>query len=444
MPLRSMYGLITLFKNLVHRGALISRNHSTLEQAANTKLAMSKQYLGLDVAPADTAFGLMANFAADDHPKKVSLLAGAYRDEQGNPWVLPSVREAKKRLSEATHEYLGIAGSPDFVKLAKELVFGPISSKLQGNTASIQTVSGTGANHVAATFLAKHLRPSQVLIPSPTWINHKSIWQMAGVPIVEYPYYSSSTKEIDMDGMLHSLEQAKPNDVVIVQACAHNPTGVDLSPAQWKQVAELVQRKKLFTVFDSAYQGFATGDVDGDAWAVRHFAEAVLASETHPGFCVAQSFSKNFGLYGERVGALHLVVPQSLSAEGAQSELSLIARAEYSNPPRYGASIVEAVLGDQALRLQWKADLDTMSSRIHRMRNMLRQKLEDETGQDWSHVGKQIGMFSYTGLTAMHVVRLREEYHIYLLPSGRVSICGLNESNIDYVAQAIGQVLRES
>lgn len=265
---------------------------------------------------------------------------------------------------------------------------------------------------------------------------------MAGVPVVEYPYYSSDTREVDITGMLDTLDHAERNDVIILQACAHNPTGVDLSKTQWIEVSDLVQRKKLFTVFDSAYQGFATGDVDGDAWAVRHFVENVLASETHPGLCVAQSFSKNFGLYGERVGALHLVVPQHLSAKGALSELMLISRAEYSNPPRFGASIVETVLGDQGLRAQWKVDLNTMSSRIQRMRGLLRQRLEKETQGDWSHVEKQIGMFSYTGLTEKQVSRLQKEFHIYLLPSGRMSVCGLNEDNIDYVVHAVGEVVK--
>ncbi|KAJ5336167.1 uncharacterized protein N7506_004189 [Penicillium brevicompactum] len=402
------------------------------------------EYLNLPIAPADTAFGLMADFEVDNHTNKVSLIAGAYRNENGDPWVLPSVKEAKKRLIETIHEYLGIAGSPKFIKLAKELIFGPSTSRLEANAASIQTVSGTGANHVAATFLAKHLHPSQVFIPSPTWINHKSIWQMAGVPIVEYPYYAPSTKAVDIARMLECLEQAKPNDVVILQACAHNPTGVDLSKPQWKQVAELVERKRLFTVFDSAYQGFATGDVDGDAWAVRYFTEAVLASKTHPGICVAQSFSKNFGLYGERVGALHLIVPRQLSAHAALSELMLISRAEYSNPPRFGATIVETVLGDEGLKLQWNKDLDTMSSRIHRMRSLLRQKLEKVTLHDWTHVENQIGMFSYTGLTREHVSRLQKEFHVYLLPSSRMSVCGLNEDNIDYVAHAIGEVIKTS
>ncbi|KAL6230163.1 hypothetical protein BDW75DRAFT_248913 [Aspergillus navahoensis] len=417
---------------------------------------MGNQYLGLSVPPTDPAFTLMAEFEADPHPSKVSLIAGAYRDESGNPWVLPSVRKvlvtAKESLSNITHEYLGIAGSPTFINIAKELIFGPnLLPRLQDNVASIQTVSGTGANHLAATFLARHLRPTRVFIPAQTWINHKSIWEMAGVPVSEYPYYSSATKTVDFSGMLDALEDtAEANDVVILQACAHNPTGVDLSRSQWMQVANLVRRKNLFVVFDSAYQGFATGDVSGDAWAVRHFAENnLLACETkttypHPGMgmCVAQSFSKNFGLYGERVGALHLVVPPHLSAQGARGELMAIARAEYSNPPQFGARIVETVLGDSQLRAQWERDLETMSSRIRRMRRELRRRLEGETGQDWSHVETETGMFTYTGLDKEQVARLQGEFHVYLLASGRMSVCGLNESNVQYVAHAIGQVVR--
>ncbi|KAJ5771817.1 hypothetical protein N7520_002346 [Penicillium odoratum] len=412
---------------------------------------MEHQYLDISIAPADTAFGLMADFDADTHPSKVSLIAGAYRDENGNPWVLPSVKkaiqpqrknvQAKERLGETTHEYLGIAGSPLFIKLAQDLIFGPVAPRLD-NIASVQTVSGTGANHLAATFLARHLRPNHVFIPDPTWINHKAIWEMAGVAVSEYPYYSSVTKEVDMVRMLNALEQAEPNDVIILQACAHNPTGIDMSKSQWMQVADLVRRKNLFVVFDSAYQGFATGDIDGDAWAVRHFMDNLLKSETHPGLCVAQSFSKNFGLYGERVGALHLVVPKDFSARGALSELTAIARAEYSNPPRFGARIVEIILGDEELTAQWKVDLETMSSRIWSMRRDMKQRLEIETEEDWVHLEKQIGMFSYTGLRKEQVYRLRDEFHVYLLPSGRMSLCGLNDGNVQYVAYAIGQVMK--
>lgn len=349
-------------------------------------------------------------------------------------------QKAKRMLSQANHEYLGIAGSKRFTNLARELALGPATANLGDNAVSIQAVSGTGANYLAATFLARHLQPSRVFIPSPTWINHRAIWEMAGVPIVEYPYYSPSTKSINIDGVLETLKQGEPNDVVVLQVCAHNPTGIDFSKTQWAQVAEVVKRKSLFVVFDSAYQGFATGDVDGDAWPIRHFVENSVNDRTFPSFCVAQSFSKNFGLYGERVGALHLVVPQHLSALGALSELMKISRAMYSNPPRYGASIVETILGSPDLKTQWTVDLETMSSRIRKMRHLLRHGLERQIGGDWSHVETEIGMFSYSGLTSDQVSRLKSEYHVYLLPSGRVSICGLNEGNIDYVVDAISQV----
>jgi aspartate/tyrosine/aromatic aminotransferase len=210
----------------------------------------------------------------------------------------------------------------------------------------------------------------------------------------------------------------------------------------------MVLEKKLFVLFDSAYQGFATGDVEDDAWPVRYFTENLLSSRDSdqriPGLGVAQSFSKNFGLYCERVGALHLVAPSGVSIQGAKSQLSLIARAEYSNPPRFGAQIVETVLSDSGLRQQWKQDLNTMSSRITSMRKQLRANLEDlGTPGDWSHIESQIGMFSYTGLSKAHVDKLKEEYHIYLMPSGRVSICGLNEANIDYVANSISEVVKK-
>ncbi|KAF2833527.1 aspartate aminotransferase [Ophiobolus disseminans] len=409
---------------------------------------MCEQYLDLPITPVDTAFGLMAEYDADPHPSKVSLIAGAYRDENGSPWVLPSVQEAKARLKDDNHEYLGIAGSPAFVNLALLLTFGSkLTTKLNKNIASIQTVSGTGANHMVAVFLARHLRPARVFIPEPTWINHQTIWAQTGVPLEDYPYYEPQSRSVDLDGMLSLLEdKAEANDVVILQACAHNPTGVDLSRSQWAQVMELVLRKKLYVVFDSAYQGFATGDPDTDAWVIRYFTEELLfdSDSECPGLCVAQSFSKNFGLYGERVGAIHLVVPRHLSPQGALSELKTLARAEYSNPPRFGARIVETILANDELKRQWKRDLVTMSSRIKAMRRILCKQLEEQnTPGDWSHIESQIGMFSYTGLSAMMVARLRTQFHIYLLPSGRASICGLNVGNADYVASAIKQVFGE-
>jgi aspartate/tyrosine/aromatic aminotransferase len=237
---------------------------------------------------------------------------------------------------------------------------------------------------------------------------------------------------------------AEPNDVIILHACAHNPTGTDLTKSQWIELADLVKEKKLFPVFDSAYQGFATGDVDADAWSIRYFTEPMLsdADSRLPSVCVAQSFSKNFGLYGERVGALHLVVPRGLSAEGAKSRLTLMARAEYSSPVKFGASIVETVLGDGELRAQWEKNLVTVSWRLKTMRSRLRSKLEEYGAYgDWTFIERQIGMFCYTGLSPDQVMRLREEYHVYLMPSGRLSICGLTQGNVDYVARAICAVV---
>ncbi|KAE8415448.1 pyridoxal phosphate-dependent transferase [Aspergillus pseudocaelatus] len=414
---------------------------------------MSAQYLDVPVLPADASFGLLAEFDADQHPKKVSLIAGAYRDETGLPWILPSVKQAKEHIAadpRSHHEYLGIAGSPVFLDIARSLVFGPELAESR-NIASIQAVSGTGANHLAASFLAKHLKPQNVFIPDPTWVNHKTVWAVAAPEVIqkEYPYYDPNTRSVKFADMVSMLEaDAQSNDVVILQACAHNPTGLDLTRDQWKQLADVVLRKKLFVLFDSAYQGFATGNVEDDAWSVRYFTERLLSSpdpgQRIPGLCVAQSFSKNFGLYGERVGALHLVAPSDVSIQGARSQLSLIARAEYSNPPRFGAQIVQTVLTDPLLRQQWQQDLSTMSSRIMSMRKRLRTRLEEfATPGDWSHIESQVGMFCYTGLSKEHVNRLKGEYHIYLMPSGRASLCGLNEGNADYVARCISKVVKE-
>ncbi|KAF7122883.1 hypothetical protein CNMCM5793_000993 [Aspergillus hiratsukae] len=390
----------------------------------------------------------MAAFDADSHPNKVSLITGAYRDEEGQPWVLPSVRQAKDRLAGSDHEYLSITGSPTLIDLAKSLTFGSdITNRLWSNIASLQTVSGTGANHLAAAFLSKHLQPKRVFIPDPSWVNHKTVWATAGPAVTqhEYPYYSPSTQSVDIEAMLSFLDTtAEPNDVLILQACAHNPTGTDLTKWQWIELGKLVKEKELFPVFDSAYQGFATGDVDADAWAIRYFTEQMLtdADSRLPGVCVAQSFSKNFGLYGERVGALHLVVPPGLSAAGAKSRLTLMARAEYSSPVKFGASIVETLLGDPELKAQWERDLITMSSRIKTMRSRLRGKLQEYVAcGDWSFIERQIGMFCYTGMSPDQVSRLQEEYHVYLMPSGRLSICGLTEGNVDYVARAIRDVV---
>lgn len=263
-----------------------------------------------------------------------------------------------------------------------------------------------------------------------------------------YPYYHAATRGLDFRGMISVLEQqAMPSDVVILHACAHNPTGIDPGRDQWRELANLFKRKKLFAFFDSAYQGFATGDPEADAWAVRHFQATIGssskdASSGPAGMCVAQSFAKNFGLYGERVGAFHLILPPSTAKEGAQSQLLSLARASISNPPLFGARIVLTVLSKPELRVLWLEDLITMSSHIAKMRELLRREIEKHDNQtgSWAHLTTQIGMFSYTGLSEAQVCSLREKHHVYLMRNGRASISGLTEENASYVAKAMVDV----
>lgn len=266
-----------------------------------------------------------------------------------------------------------------------------------------------------------------------------------------YPYYDRSSQAFAFDAMIETLEtQARRNDVIVLQACAHNPTGIDPTREQWQSIADVVNRRGLFVVFDSAYQGFASGNVDEDAWAIRHFTEKLVSecsystTEAAPaGMMACQSFAKSFGLYGERVGALHLVLPTGVQTAGAYSKLQRLIRAEISHAPRFGARIVETVLGDAELRAMWHKDLNTMSSRIKTMRALLRQKLEAlGSERDWSSLTSQIGMFAYTGLSETEVGRLWEEYHVYLMKSGRMSISGLNLHNIDAVARATCEVTK--
>ncbi|KAL6149680.1 hypothetical protein ACJQWK_02773 [Exserohilum turcicum] len=408
----------------------------------------------------DEAFAITADFVADKDAKKVSLGAGVYRDGNSKPWVLPSVKAAKDILHNdplLCHEYLPIGGYEPYLKVARRLVLGEEYDSARRQTVSVQTISGTGANHLGAVFLAQQLQPRNVFISDPTWSNHHLIWEVAA-PTVErkkYPYYKASTQSLDFEGMMSTLNnEAEEGDVVILHACAHNPTGIDPTGDQWQELAELFVRKKLFAFFDSAYQGFATGDVDADAWAIRLFDRAFFngddaslsstASRHGPaGMCVAQSFAKNFGLYGERVGAFHLLLPAHASALGAQSQLYRLIRAEISNSPLFGCRIVHAVLSNPELTQMWEQDLKTMSSRLKVVRSKLRNQLEQHDGVgDWSHVESQIGMFSYTGLTEQHVQRLRDVHHIYLMRNGRASLSGVNEGNVKYVADAFAEVIQ--
>ncbi|KAF3403181.1 Aspartate aminotransferase, cytoplasmic [Talaromyces pinophilus] len=416
---------------------------------------MTLRNLGdLPVLPLPESFALTAAYNDDQFPNKVNLGQGVYRDNNCQPWVLPSVREAEETLhnQQVNHEYLPIAGDSKFLTKARQLLFGPQIASSAENISSLQTVAGTGANHLAALFCARNLCPKNVFISDPTWDNHHLIWEMAAPNVTQrlYPYYDPTTRGLNLDGMLAELESsAEDNDVVILHACAHNPTGIDPTREQWKKIAQVVRRKKLFVVFDCAYQGFASGDADADAWAIREFYSMLFTEEsssssssTPAGMFVCQSLSKNFGLYGERIGALHLIIPPWTSPEGAKAHLVQLVRAEISCPSLFGARIVHTVLDDAELCAKWQEDVRIMALRIKTVRALLKSELEKIGARgDWSHIEQQIGMFSFTGLSSAQVQELRERHHIYMLSNGRMSLSGLNETNVAYVAGAIRDVL---
>ncbi|KAJ5948020.1 pyridoxal phosphate-dependent transferase [Penicillium verhagenii] len=409
-------------------------------------------FLDLSSPPADEPFAVNGAYIQDTNPKKVNLGIGVYRTAEGLPWPLRVVEEAEKQLHQASdvsrHEYLTIQGDREFLKLASDLVFGFDEVKKEQvveenkRVVSIQTVSGTGANRLGAELLARNIDPGCVWVPDPTWANHHTIWELAGVQRKLYPYYDSATKSFDFEGTVRTLsESARKNDVVILHACAHNPTGADPTHEQWKLLAELCKTKGLIPFFDLAYQGFASGNLEQDAWAIRYFYNCNPRLE----FCVAQSFSKNFGLYGQRVGALH-VVTSSTSNEVSRNllaNLCHLVRGEYSMAPRGGSEVVRTVLKNKTLKNKWFEDLVTMSERIRKMRQALYDELTGlQTPGDWSHILNQIGMFTYVGLTERQVFEIRSRHHIYMLKSGRISISGLNENNVKVVAKGIDDVVR--
>ncbi|KAL7273586.1 Aspartate aminotransferase, cytoplasmic, partial [Rhizina undulata] len=311
--------------------------------------------------------------------------------------------------------------------------------------ASIQAISGTGALHLGAAFLAKFFpRPQdqRVYLSAPTWANHPQIFDNVHLPITNYPYFHAPTKGLDFNGFYNSLATAPEGSIILLHACAHNPTGVDPTREQWMKLAEVMKRKRHFPFFDCAYQGFASGDLNSDAWAVRYFVENGFE------MCIAQSFAKNLGLYGERVGCFHFISsPIRGAAElttKVASQLAILQRSEISNPPAFGARIAGLIMNDEAMFKMWVQNLEEMSGRIKDMRTALYNKLvELGTPGDWSHITKQIGMFSFTGLTEKQVLKLREEAHVYLTKNGRISMAGLNTHNVEYFATAVDKVVRE-
>ncbi|KAJ5915229.1 hypothetical protein N7454_011124 [Penicillium verhagenii] len=399
-------------------------------------------------APEDPLFGLMKAYREDPSDKKVDLGIGAYRDNNAKPWVLPVVKKADDAIHNdpsLNHEYLSIGGLPDLTSAAQKLIVGADSPAIQEKRiCTLQTISGTGAVHLGGLFLSKfHPQKPTIYLSNPTWANHHQIFSNVGLNIATYPYFSTKTKGLDFDGMMSTIQSAPTGSVILLHACAHNPTGVDPTQDQWRQIAAAMRARSHFPFFDTAYQGFASGDLVRDAWSIRYFVEQGFE------LCVAQSFAKNFGLYGERTGAFHFVsAPGTDAAAGTAhvaSQLAILQRSEISNPPAYGARIASRVLNDPVLFKEWEDDLRTMSGRILEMRAGLKERLEKKgTPGSWEHITSQIGMFSYTGLSEKQVQTLRSKWHVYMTKNGRISMAGLNTHNIDYFAEAVDSVVREN
>ena len=392
----------------------------------------------ISAAPADPILGLADLFRADDRPEKINLGIGVYKDETGKNPVLTRVKKAEQYLleNETTKNYLSIDGLADFARCTQALLFGndsPLISARRARTA--QTPGGTGALRIAADFLATQTAVKRVWISNPSWPNHKNVFNAAGLEVCEYHYYDAANHTLDFEGMLASLSQVQPGDVVLFHGCCHNPTGIDPTAEQWQKLAEISQANGWLPLFDFAYQGFARG-LDEDAEGLRIFAAS------HQELIVASSYSKNFGLYNERVGAITLVAADAGVAETAFSQVKYTIRANYSNPPAHGAAVVATILSNDALRTIWEQELSDMRQRIQRMRQLFVNTLAEKGAQrDFSFIIKQNGMFSFSGLTKEQVIRLREEFAVYAVNSGRVNVAGMTPDNMSALCEAIVAVL---
>jgi aromatic-amino-acid transaminase len=387
----------------------------------------------------DPILSLMEAFQADPRPHKASLGIGIYMDDGGRLPCLESVRQAETRLAQdiQPRPYLPMEGLAAYRGAVQRLLFGADSEALQaGRIATVQTVGGTGALKLGADFLHRHFPAAGIWVSDPTWDNHHAIFGGAGVPVRTYPYYDASTGAVRFDAMLAALESLPPQSIVLLHASCHNPTGVDLSPAQWEQLIPVLQRRELLPFVDIAYQGFGAGLQD-DAFAVRALAAAGLT------FLVANSFSKNFSLYGERVGGLSVVCADRATADTVLGQLKSEVRGNYGTPPVHGARVVTQVLEDPELFALWTAETDAMRRRIRAMREQLHAVLHDTFGsrRSFAYLLTQRGMFSYTGLDPAQVDRLREDHGVYLIRSGRLCLTGLTTRNVAHVAHCIAAVV---
>ena len=391
------------------------------------------------MAPKDPILGVTEAYVADPNSSKVNLGVGVYTDDNGKVPLLECVRRAEEtRVKSGTPKsYLPIDGIAAYDKAVQALVFTAESEAIKsGRIVTVQALGGTGGLKIGADFLKQISPGASVWISAPSWENHRALFEGAGFAVEEYPYYDPKTHGLNFEGMLGALKKLPAGAIVVLHSCCHNPTGVDLDQAQWKQVLDVVQSRGIVPFLDLAYQGFSEG-TDADAFAPRLFAEAM-----QPVF-LSSSFSKSFSLYGERAGAFSLVAGSSDEAARALSHLKRIVRTNYSNPPAHGSDIVARILADAELRKLWETELGAMRDRIKVMRRYLVDGIHQRVpGADFSFVLQQRGMFSYSGLSREQVLRLRSEYSIYTIETGRICVAALTSKNIDYVADAIARVMK--
>lgn len=393
----------------------------------------------VEQVPGDPILGLTEAYNADTRPTKVNLGVGIYYDEEGRIPLLAAVRKVEDQLAAAGRPrgYLPIDGLATYTNATRELVFGKDSELVAaGRVATTQTIGGSGALRVGAELLAHTLPHATVAISNPSWENHRAVFGAAGFKVVDYTYFDAATHGVDINGMIADLEKLAPGTVVLLHACCHNPTGADLTEEQWKQVAAVLKERQLFPFIDMAYQGFDKGIAE-DGAAVRIIAEAGIDS-----FVVANSYSKSFSLYGERVGALSVVAADAPQAKAVQSHIKRIIRTIYSSPSTHGAALVAGVLGSTELRALWEDELGQMRTRIQQLRAGMVTKLAELGAPEFAFIGQQAGMFSYSGLSRAQVDRLREDYGIYAVGTGRICVAALSSKSLDYVAKAVYEVSR--
>ncbi|KAJ2791686.1 aspartate transaminase aat1 [Coemansia linderi] len=392
----------------------------------------------VEMGPPDAILGITEAYKRDGDARKINLGVGAYRTDAGKPYVLSSVAQAEQSILRQSldKEYLPITGLAKFTSAAASLAYGGDALE---RVAVTQSISGTGALRIGGAFLERFHSGKAIYVPGPTWGNHGAVFRDCGLKVGQYRYFDPQTNGLNLGGMLEDIRALPKGSLVLLHACAHNPTGVDPSAAQWAEIQRVVEECEHVAFFDMAYQGFASGDVDRDASALRSFVAANRAP-----VLLAQSFAKNRGLYGERVGTFSVVGNDSAERDRLLSQVKILVRPMYSNPPVHGARIAGEVLSDPALRQMWLGEVREMAERIIRMRAALRGELEGlGSKKKWNHITDQIGMFCFTGLSPAQVDRLASEFHVYLTRDGRVSIAGITTGNVKYLAESIHNVTKD-